>query len=408
MNAEEENITNGVNGLNGVNVEDAAAMYATYAQNAQNVQNVQNAHELDIYGSEPSDSDFCDESDSHEQHREQSSTTKWVVYNKLSFNQVKKQMNKSYAPDIVHRYSSALDILASYLKGQKFIYMEARHHTVRMLNLLMLPAIFISSLVSVLQVPLINSPHILSALSAFVAFILAIINYLKLDAAAEAHKTSAHQYDKLQNYVEFQSGQILLFSAPLLNNDTLAMEMAHAEDKPTLLDARRLAEDHLIEEVRTKIKTIEEKIADIKGTNQFNIPRLIRRAYPLIFNTNIFAVIKKIDDYRSKTLTDLKHVKNELRYITALQQHLHAQVVPTAHTAPTAQSLPALRMRVTKLFAHKKELINTLLYLNTAFSLIDKLFQKEIDQDLPLLTAHEKHADIITEIMGVEINRHHL
>ena len=40
-------------------------------------------NELDIYGSEPSDSDFCDESDSHERlQREQ--PEKWVVYNKLN------------------------------------------------------------------------------------------------------------------------------------------------------------------------------------------------------------------------------------------------------------------------------------------------------------------------------------
>ena len=42
------------------------------------------------------------------------------------------------------------------------------------------------------------------------------VNYLKLDAASEAHKISAHQYAKLQSSVEFQSGQVLLFSPPAL------------------------------------------------------------------------------------------------------------------------------------------------------------------------------------------------
>ena len=57
--------------------------------------------------------------------------------------------------------------------------------------------------------------------NAFIAFLLAIINYLKLDATSEAHKISSHQYDKLQSYVEFQSGQILLFSDPLLSKQSL-------------------------------------------------------------------------------------------------------------------------------------------------------------------------------------------
>ena len=73
-----------------------------------------------------------------------------IEYRKLSFASVKKQVNLHYEQDTVHKYSSALDILASYLKGQKIIYMEARTYTVRQLNLLMLPCIFLSSACSVL------------------------------------------------------------------------------------------------------------------------------------------------------------------------------------------------------------------------------------------------------------------
>ena len=54
-----------------------------------------------------------------------------------------RQINHSYELDTVHRYSSALDILASYLKGQKIIYMETRNQTTRLLHYLMIPAIFL-------------------------------------------------------------------------------------------------------------------------------------------------------------------------------------------------------------------------------------------------------------------------
>src|SRR6056300_560593 len=144
-----------------------------------------------------------------------------IHYKKLTYNDVRDQINKSYEQDIVHRYSSALDILASYVKGQKIIYMESRSYTVKLLNMLMLPAIFISAIITVLQGSFGGQSYILAGLSAMVTFLLAIINYSKLDSESEAHKISSHQYDKLQTYVEFQSGQVLLFSNPILNNETM-------------------------------------------------------------------------------------------------------------------------------------------------------------------------------------------
>jgi hypothetical protein len=386
-----------------------------------------NQNNLFIYGSEPSDTDPSDFDENEDMpqlvtvsNTNQKKST--IRYKKLTFAQVRQQVNKSYEQDMVHRYSSALDILASYLKGQKIIYMEARYHTVRILNCLMLPAIFISSVVSVMQAPLqsTSTSYVLAALSAFVAFILAIINYLKLDAAGEAHKISAHQYDKLQSYVEFQSGQILLFSNPLLNRtnsitkkrqqphdaeNNLDVEARHVDVEARHVDVEarhqevearhQEVEATFLKDMRENVKSIEEKIGDIKETNQFIIPRTIRYTYSLIYNTNVFSLIKKIDDYKAKTITDLKHVKNELRFIRAWQERQRQQEEgqepkqeqeqehQPKHQPKHQPEQPKLcflkkQERTSELFQKKKQLINTILFLNTAFSKIDDLFQQEI------------------------------
>ena len=151
--------------------------------------------------------------------------------NKNSKNKYKKYNFKKYEKDIEdtyfepnHKYSSSLDILASYLKGQKIIYMESKAYCDFWLNMLMMPAILLST-----SVPVIISAveHIswgttlIACMNGFISLLLTLISYYKLDASSEAHKTSSHHYDKLQNSVEFLSGKSLLFLNTLVDFNTL-------------------------------------------------------------------------------------------------------------------------------------------------------------------------------------------
>ena len=229
--------------------------------------------------------------------------------------------------------------------------MESKSYCENKLNRLMMPSIFLSTAATVLSAIIKDyywGAYLIAGVNGIIAFLLALVNYLKLDAASEAHKITAHQYDKLQTKIEFLSGQTLLF--------------ANTEEKEN--ESRKTIEDEL--------EGVKKKIEEIKETNQFIVPKKIRTLYPIMFNTNVFLIIKKIDDITKKKINKIKDLKNEKNYLIEV---LRSKV----NKVKDKKVLKEIETRIVECENEKRRHEENIVVLKSAFSVIDEMFMKEME-----------------------------
>lgn len=268
-------------------------------------------------------------------------------YKKITYDEMEQIITNYY--DNESKYSNELDILITYLKGQKVLYTYSNRITRWKLNMLIIPSIVFTATLTVFAPFIQNydwSIGLICVLNGLITLLISLINYLKLESTAEIYLNFANQFDKLETSMEFTSNSIAF-----IENEKEKKEL-----------------------VLKKMKDIEKKITDMKETNNIFIPGELKILFPLIFNINIFSFIKKIELSKKNLIMKLKNTKNEINYILY------------KYDTETEQSIRQ-KNRLDFLSDSKEKLKLELNHYNNAYSYIDTIFFHETyyGENLPIL-----------------------
>lgn len=276
-------------------------------------------------------------------------------FKKLDVYDIERKIDQYYSvDDFENRFTSEIDILTTYMKGQKNVYIQSKNVTQWKYNCLMFPILIISCFITISS-PFIDCQHmrtsIISGLNAIIALFISIINFWKLESSTQSFFQLATHYDKLETMLELTTGRLLITEKEV-------------EKKRVVVD---------------KINEVEQKIMEIKDTSHFLIPEEVKSLFPIVCHINIFSFIKKMQNYRHELIVNLRDVKNESRYILHKWKKISAKTYDNEALAYfQSVSYKKEKARLYYLYKIKGKIKSDISEYKNAYCHLDELFTREI------------------------------
>jgi len=267
--------------------------------------------------------------------------TSGLNYRKITFEEIERSLSKYY--DKNNKYSNQVDILISFMRGQKHLYRQSNYITQMKLYAITITALSLTSFITVIT-PFIRESYwsiaVISGGNAIATVLITILNYLRFESACNTYTFLANHYEQYEHTLE------------LTNNKLMFMENEGEQNKIVL----------------EKIREVEFKMGETRELCPIVIPEEVKRAFPVIANTNIFSLIKKMDMQRKLLVIKFKDIKNEIRYI------LHKwETNPSSSTQKIHE-----KTRLLYLMEMKDKIKTELIEFKDGYSQIDSLFSREI------------------------------
>jgi len=306
--------------------------------------NYDNASNSPISMSSPSsdsDNDDCFETEYNHQNK--------VPLKKLTFNEVRDSIHKYYEMD--DNYSNEIDIVFTFLKGQKQMFLKAVYLSQIKTHILLVPASLISIFISIFIMT--DRSHLdksfISALNAFAFFLYFINIYFQLSSSGILYTQWANQYKKLEQSIDIS---ITPHSLQPVHSNLSVSEREH--------------DNWCRNEMSMDImRDIEKKLVNVNDSMTVVLPFEIKYMYPILYHTNIFAFIKRIEIYKKNLIVKFKDIKNEIRFIQW-------------KWSDQGEGVQKEKLRLDFLFRIKEKIKGEIIHYKNAYGFMNDLMIKEM------------------------------
>ena len=267
-------------------------------------------------------------------------------YKKLTYDDVSKSLSHYY--DDYNKYSNEMDVLITFIRGQKHLFLQSTHVTSFKLYSMLFLALCITAFVTVVT-PFIEDYKwnvvLITSCNACATTVISMTRYWNFEFSNSAYTFLSNNYDKLEHSLE------------IANNKLTFIDTEHEQSKIVL----------------DKIKEIEFKIGEMRDVFQVNIPHEVIKLFPVISHVNIFSFIKKMETHKRRLIIKYRDIKNEINYT---MYKLKERAMNDYEMDENDYNVD--KRRILYLNEVKDKIKSELINYKDAYNQIDILFTKEI------------------------------
>ena len=206
---------------------------------------------------------------------------------------IEKQITDNFS---TNHFSNELDMLITYVRGHKKVYLYANYVMRSRFNFLTITSILFTASISIFT-PFIGfyewSVGLIVILNALTTMMISIIQQLQLEVSADVFYNMAIQYDNMESALEHKNNIIIFIENGMQRKDV----------------------------IMDKISDIESELKKIKESDRIEIPAVIKHDFPLTIHLNVFSFIKKMHMIKKSLIDKFIKAKKEAKYIMRKQMY---------------------------------------------------------------------------------------